>query len=1117
MHRPTRAIIGAAFHPINSAILPCNTNTSRPENLPFSHTHTPVLEPEGPEPAAAAMASASPPVQQPTPLRSPGSSSPALHHPTPDLQSLQGAYISNIERLEDRAERMSEAGSDLGEEIRKLQLEQKLTDSRRNSLRSAEHGEDIGKPMGGRSRGVSTSSYANSIVDVNNAARWGGYSPGGYMTSPVGSLRSGSFSPQVQNRPQRSGSRASRLGQILHADGSPQEQHDGFGSPRSHSPGPRSVPRQRSVSSFTQKYDQISQEIRDHLDFSFDGEGAGVATQNQHNEPLYVTNPALPDRPATAASTDTAQARFLWQDFDGAHCPDTVPEEDPMQVTPQGSRNSSLLKSAPGPVLKPAAPPDDGMVFYPAPVPQMLNLPKRLSKAPAASVQARRRTQLLESMQPDNRKSAPWLSEMGSEQPKAARKSRQSLAGLPPQLRASAFFDQPAPAQEFEVKGESAQETLDSILAASANAPASAFTDHPFAGHVGDEVYGTERKSRRLSSAVELDKADNRKSRSSLNLLNTRRNSSGDPLNKLKKRNSSADLNMLTVRAAESRMSLGDELDEPGHTKGPEAGSITPTRRSIDGKSETHSDGHVEGEAQAEEAEEEEQEHQFFGPPTTLLAELQMRKQQQKSRNLTAATAFPNGMHATLLELDAVAEIEKKKRKGQKVNLAWEAEVPSEDEDSDEDVPLGVLFPGREGLANKNATAGHLHASDWDRPLGLIAQRELEDNEPLSKRRNRLVGADPRRRPQMQDATLSQQHLSVPTSGTPQPESEEEGEGETLAQRLRRLRDKKALDEALDKDVRKSTVSGDFAAEMMSQFGVSEKEEAKPTPPAGEEEEETLGQRRARLQAEAVARGDANPLGSRPPLRGSVSLANILSAHPIDTTNAPRKVSDEMLLNSLPQGSLLHQNALAKSRKDAAILERNNRVSSYGSLDQPLLGANVEPKAPELAVAAKIQAYKDKMAGTSLSRPNPHSAGPSLMPTPMSGPNPSMPNLPIAGQRDSYFPQPNMPMASPMRMPGMNSSFVYPGSGGMMPQHQQQQQMMAMNMGMMGMPMSGMQGAMLGNPYQQMGGGMRQSSMVNLPMNMSQMQMQQQHQMMMEQAMDPRQRDMIDRWRNGVV
>ena len=49
--------------------------------------------------------------------------------------------------------------------------------------------------------------------------------------------------------------------------------------------------------------------------------------------------------------------------------------------------------------------------------------------------------------------------------------------------------------------------------------------------------------------------------------------------------------------------------------------------------------------------------------PTTLLAELQMRKKQQQSRTKTAAKAYPDGMQSTLLQLDAVAQIEAKARK----------------------------------------------------------------------------------------------------------------------------------------------------------------------------------------------------------------------------------------------------------------------------------------------------------------------------------------------------------------------------------------------------------------------------------------------------------------------
>ncbi|KAH7135917.1 hypothetical protein B0J11DRAFT_519531 [Dendryphion nanum] len=1034
-----------------------------------------------------------------------------LHHPVPDLQSLQGAYVGNIERLEDHAERMSEKGSDLGEEIRKLHNEQKLSDSRRSSLRSVPPVDEVARPFTTRSRNASTSSYTNSIVDVNGAARWGGYSPAGFITSPVGSLHSTSTPLQRQ----RSGSRASRLGQVVHAE--KHTEQDSPGSPQSHKSVPRSLPRDnsppppshRSVSSFTRQYDQIAQELQDEIHLTSGHTPELDGTHRENYEDHHYDHRDMPDRPPTAASTDTThQARTLWQDFDGVHCPDTVPEEEPTPSQGSGSRKSSLMKPSVQLSEQGVPPPSDDMVFYPAPVPKMLNLPKRLSQMPPATVQARRRTQLLESMQADNRKSAPWLVEQSAEskpnrKSMDPRKSRQSLANLPPQLRASAYFDQAPPAQQFEVKGDSAEDTLDNILEASAHAPVSAFTDHPFAGRVGNEVYGKEKHTRKTSQIDILDKAETRKSRASMNILDTHRNSSGDPLNKLKKRNSSADLNMLTVRASESRMSLGDELDDPDQqARGPaDLDDRTPTRLSYERDPERLDEERPEHDEEEEAEAEEEEESQYFGPPTTLLAELQMRKQQQKSRNLTAATAFPNGMHSTLLELDAVAEIEKKKRRNQKVNLAWEAAPPvaPENDDSEDDVPLGLLFPGREGLANKRA--GNLQpASDWDRPLGLIAQRELEDNEPLSRRRNRLVGTDPsRRRTQFLEMQPEQQHLEHHTGNTAHSESEEEVEGETLADRIRRLKERQALDNALGADVRKSTVSGDFAAEMMSQFGVAEADETKPkpTPSPGVDEEETLGQRRARLQSEAMAQGDSNRTSTQPPLRSSMSMADILRAHPIDHTNSARKVSDEQLMSSLPQGSLLHQDALKKSRHEASRMSMNKRMSSFGALDQPLLG-NVGKPAPELAISAKIQAYKDRMAGTTAAQGAQTQYNQTMMFTPVGGMTPTTSNVHLSGQRENFFPQANMGMVNSMGMNGMGMNphgFVYQGNA-----MQQQQQMMPMNMGMMGMQ----NGMPMTYPYTPMGG---------MPMNAMQMQ---QQTMMMEPPMDPRQRDVIDRWRSGV-
>jgi hypothetical protein len=1054
------------------------------------------------------------------PLQSPETPTD-LRHPMPDLQSLQGAYVGNIERLEEHAERMSEKGSDLGEEIRKLHEEQKLSDSRRSSLLSIPPADEPVRLVTTRSRGCSTSSYANSIVDVNGAARWGGYSPTAYITSPAGSLRSGSGSqslPALQR--QRSSSKASRLGQIVQSE---EEEDEDSTEPASYT---QEQPHQRKVSSFTQEFDQITQDIHNELRNSV------IFTEQYDAQQQYAE---APDRPPTAASTDTNhKLRTLWHDFDGVHCPDTVPEE-PEASPNRKSRQSFAMKPAEDLPPRGAPPPGDNMVFYPAPVPKMLNLPKRLSQLPSANVQARRRTQLLETIQAENRKSAPWLpeaetstsnpvrhsmpllAEPSGQSTEAKRKSRMSMANLPPQLRASAYFDQAAPTQAYEVKGESAADTLDNILEASARAPVSAFTDHPFAGHVGNEVYGKEQKAhkRNKSQGNDLEKLENRKSRSSLNLLDTRRNSSGDLLKKLKKRNSSSDLNMLTVRATESRMSLGQDLDHhDAEARGPSHSEENdPLHQSLD---------EVDADAGAEEDEAPPEEEQYFGAPTTLLAELQMRKAQQKTRNLTAANSFPNGMHATLLELDAVAEIEKKKRRGQKVNLAWEGQLPKlEDDDSDEDVPLGVLYPGRDGLVNKRAGAAQ-PKSDWDRPLGLLAQRELEENEPLNLRRSRLVGGNRSTRDLSPLKRQSQLHLAVPTSTTPDPESDD-NEGETLAQRMRRMKDRQALDDALGADIRKSTVSSDFAAELKSQFGVPDEEKPAPTIATAnpEGEEETLGQRRARLQAEALARGDANPLASRPPLRGSMSMADILGANPINPNYSARKVSDEQLLSALPQGSLLHKNAVKQERNRQSRLDMNTRMSSYDHFNQPLLGGNVGKTAQDQPIAANIQAYKDRMSGI----PTPMTAPvgtPSMMfngqMMPGMMPYASTSNLLQPGQRESYFPNPGMPM---MGMNGMGG-----GMGGMMTP-----QMMNMNMNMMGTPIAGMQGMTYPSTtgmgaMSSMGGmggmsgmgsvaGMRQSSMVNLPgaMHMGGMG----GVMTMEPPMDPRQRSAIDQWRQGVA
>ncbi|KAF2493201.1 hypothetical protein BU16DRAFT_528522 [Lophium mytilinum] len=1015
-----------------------------------------------------------------------------LRHPTPDLQSLQGAYIGNVERLEERAERMSSTGSELGEEIRKLQLEQKLSDSRKSSLLSG--GDDRVLPAA-RSRNASTSSYTNSIVDVNTTARWGGYSPGGFITSPIGSIRSGSWSqPSLQR--QRSASRTSRLGNVIHPEDE-ENHHDQTVSPTMHNAVPRSAspkPSSRRESSFGQHYDQIAQEITNAFDYN---PNKSPMSDSQHHSGYFQHD--LPDRPPTAASTDTYhQARTLFQDFDGVHC-SPVAEEFGANSQNNGSRNSSLLRSMPPPPQPGQPPPNDGMVFYPAPVPRMLNLPKRLSQLPAASVQAKRRTQLLQSLPPDARKSAIWLpdearnssdSADAAQNRKSVMNPRKSVSGLPAQLRASMFFDQVAEAQEFEVKGESAEETLDSILEASAHAPVGAFTDHPYAGRVGNEVYGKEDVRRSTISLLNQDKAEARKSRSSLNLLRTRRNSSGDGLNKLQKRNSTQDLNRLTVRNS-SHMSIAtgplNDVDQSYHHQEDnedEPGEHTPMRHSLNddrlNDEREHSPEDLgEGE---EEMPEEPQGPQFHGPPTTLLAELQMRKQLQKSRNVNN-TNFSAGLHSTLLELDAVAQLEKKKRHNAKVTLAWEDPDarPAVEEDDDDEVPLGMLYPQRDGLINKGRDKPM--AADWDRPLGLIAQRELEDNEPLSKRRNRLRGVDPRRVPSpVKRLGMSQHSPSMPMlpGQAATPPVEEEGEEETLAQRKRRLAERQVLDNAIG-NVETRPISGDFASEMMSQFGgLNDAEKEAPPAVPVDEEEETLGQRRARLRLEAIARGE-NPDGatnalSRPPLRGSHSMADLLSAHPLGP-NSARKVSNEALLSSLPAGSLLQQNEMKRTRQKADLMETNKRSTSYG-LDKPLIGDLGNIQDPSLV--AKPAPFKGGVYNNGIGGRGGAAATP-------------QPALGNAHTNSGYYPMANMGMPTSMSM-----NFAQPGyfpQPSLMPQ-----QMMGLNMGMQaqGFPQPGFGG------YPQMS--MQQMQQMSLAM-----------QQPYDPAMDARQRDMIDRWRQSIM
>lgn len=706
-----------------------------------------------------------------------------LNHPTPDLQSLQGALVKNVERLEESAERLSVTSS-LEDELHKMKQDQKRLE--RQSSAPATLDNAIRPSV---QRQFSTGSWSNSILGVNHAARAGGYSPAGYITSPTGSIRSGPWSPQ----------------QYV-------ERHSSKGSRRSHQlPEPPLEGRPLEFNS--------DRRTSASIDRGDESAVPGASPRNSHDSNQE-------DRPPTSASNDTyRQAQSAFNDFDGVHYNGSAPLDRMTSLSRQISlRHPPLARDS---KAYKEAQPGERMIYYPAPVPVMLNLPQRLSKL-NVSEREKRRLQGLSAVPDDFRKSAAWL----NDQDPAKLQSQNAALKLPPQLRASAFFEHPSVTQNLQLKNGSAVQTLDSILDAAAHAPVSAFTDHPIAGQLGKEVYGPHTSMRK---SVQIDDLQAKKRRSSIGtMLKTRRSSTGLSSSGLLRSKSRGSQNLDGEEQAS-----GDELDRVA------AEAIAPDADEVPDAEEEDQDVVPPG---------------FSTAPTTLLAELQMRKEQQKLRNRTAADAFPNGMHSTLLELDAVTQLQQKARKTKHVTLAWEDHDDAEKQNfDDEDVPLGLLFPEKDRGQNANA----------HRPIGLMEKREMEDNEPLSRRRARLRGeplqtAKPETKSQIGEE--SQAPLIGDVPGLSQ-EQLPEDEDETLAQRAARMKAEK-----------EKGTGGHFMEEVASELGLQIKNDA-PATSKTPDAEETLAQRRKRLKEEAAA---------RPQLKPMHSLADLLQAHPTGIREEPR-------------------------------------------------------------------------------------------------------------------------------------------------------------------------------------------------------------------------------------
>ncbi|KAG9555539.1 hypothetical protein KCU97_g18790, partial [Aureobasidium melanogenum] len=409
-----------------------------------------------------------------------------------------------------------------------------------------------------------------------------------------------------------------------------------------------------------------------------------------------------------------------------------------------------------------------------------------------------------------------------------------------------------------------------------------------------------------------------------------------------------------------------------------------------------------------------------------------------------------------------------KKQKHGRARLAWEAPGAEEaEEEEDEDVPLGVLYPTKNGLINR----GKKDESDWDRPLGLMEKREFEDNEPLSSRRFRLKGVPAAEARQIRQEMERQRREAAlpPPEAVPLPgedSNDDEDPDEPLGQRLRRLKQKQMLNAALgdvaEADKRKSTA---FSEDILSTFGGITGTKAEIEAP--EPEEETLGQRRARLQREREAeakRGDTSDPPSvrtvRPPLlRSSSSLANLLAAHPVSSPGGPRSA------NAPAAGSLLADAARAEEEARRKLRERN-RTSSYNRLTSGMPQHFTPQPAPFL--------LSSKSTGAVPQYFNPQTLQPQQ--APMMYP----PHMAAGGFPGYGFAQPPPFLQPTAQYPNMMFGGGYPGYGQM--QMPQQTQMIPMQQQQAYAHMAQMQAA----------GGMHDPNVVA-------------------------QRDLIDRWRQSIM
>ena len=734
-----------------------------------------------------------------------------LAHPTPDLQSIQGAYVSNVEHLERTAESF-----DLSSHERT-----KALDNAYQCPTSSAH-DSVVRPMSSRSRASRSSSNYRGLTTLNDGVR----------------------SPDSQVRARtRSGSVASKLARVIEPEN--EGDHDTYGQPPIvHTTIPQGA-------QATQFYPPLA--------------------------PAPEQFPTLPEeehveRPTSAASGNTYRegAHIFFENFNGIHCmpgrKNSIPTRR-VSITRPPLASQSQRHDQPAP----------GMVYYPAPVPMVLNLPQRTVHHPQEDEGEKRQSEFVHSLPADVRKSAAWLPD--SEPFDDSKTKRASAA--PPQARASAFFAQQPQKLEPMPKGQSAVNFLDNVLEAAAEAPVGKFVNHFMAGEAGaEEVYG---KSKRKKNK---DKGDKEKHRSVALSAGPR-----DSIPSLNRMPSEGQLGQHETDAADQvdeetpfrRSYERDQQFRDAHRRSYESDSRGRYEEYYDEDEEDRVKEAVAESSDCEDEEEDERNEGFVGRPATLIAELQIRKREQKQRKRHIPQS-QGPLRSTLLELDAVAQRQRQERIKKNVTLAWQDPGPEERcNPDDEDVPLGILLQKTRQQAEE------------DRPTGLMEQLDTDAHETLAQRRARL------------------KNMSAVFQPADMVQEENDSDDEPLAARRERLKAQAASNT--------EPLRSDFASEVLSKF--------QPEPEAGESDSdpgETLAERRRRLKAEAAASGRQAP--------SRLSTANYPVPHDPNLEDPFTAQPTPRFSGELPMGRDLEQKEYAQNLRASGIPA--GYPQQYQSVEQPM-------------------------------------------------------------------------------------------------------------------------------------------------------------------------------------